>query len=76
MSVKLQNRLLILLTEKEKREKRRITYTEIAEAVETSVNVISRWIKNDVSRFDAPLVEKLCIYFECDLCDLLYLEIA
>src|SRR5262245_19512541 len=71
---KLRNRLVDLLREKQKREGRKITYTEIANAAFTSVNVISQWAKNNVTRFDAPIVVRLCLYFECQVGDLLYLE--
>jgi transcriptional regulator with XRE-family HTH domain len=71
---KLRNRFLILLTEKERREDRRITYTEIAKATGSSINIISNWAKNKIARFDAPMLEKLCEYFGCEVGDLLYLD--
>jgi transcriptional regulator with XRE-family HTH domain len=74
MTGQLRNRLLFLMTEKERREGRNITYKEIADAVDISIGVISRWIKNDVERFDSPVVVKLCDYFGCELTDLLYID--
>jgi transcriptional regulator with XRE-family HTH domain len=74
MRRKLRNRFLTLLTEKERREQRRITYTEIAKFAESSIGVISRWAKNEIERYDAPMVEAMCEYFECEVGDLLYLE--
>lgn len=72
----LKNRVLILLTEKERQLGRNISLSEVARATELSIGVISRWFKNEVDRFDGPVIEKLCDYFECDLCDLLYIERA
>ncbi|MCQ3931755.1 MAG: XRE family transcriptional regulator [Chloroflexi bacterium] len=70
----LRNRFLLLMTEKERRLGRNITYSEIAKETGLSVGVISRWVKNEVDRFDGPVIEKLCQYFECDLSDLLYID--
>ena len=74
MALKLRNRFLYLVTEKERKIGRKIKYIEIAEATGISQSVISRWMNSNIERYDAPVVEKLCEYFECDLCDLLYLE--
>ncbi|MBE2269002.1 MAG: helix-turn-helix transcriptional regulator [Anaerolinea sp.] len=73
MSTKLQNRLFELLSDKERREKRRITQSEVAEAVDVSLHTIIRWMRNDVTKFEAPIVERLCDYFGCEVGDLLYL---
>jgi len=62
------------MTEMERERGDNITYTEIANAAGVSIGVISRWVKNDVERFDAPVVVALCHYFNCELCDLLYIE--
>jgi DNA-binding Xre family transcriptional regulator len=72
--VKLRNRLLILLIEKERREGRKITYTEVATETESSVNVISQWAKDKITRFDADMVLRLCLYFGCQVGDLLYID--
>lgn len=74
MASTLKNRFLYLMTEKERQLGRNISYTEIAKATGVSVGVISRWANNEVDRFDRPIIEKLCDYFDCDLGDLLYLE--
>ncbi|MFN8371445.1 MAG: helix-turn-helix transcriptional regulator [Anaerolineae bacterium] len=74
MAFKLRNRFLYLVTERERKLGRKIKYVEIAEATGISQGVISRWMNTNIERYDAPVVEKLCEYFECDLCELLYLE--
>jgi putative transcriptional regulator len=74
MSRKLKNRLLLLLTEKERNEGRRIKQVEISRAINISHNTIASWIRNDVTKFEAHVVEGLCEYFQCELTDLLYFE--
>jgi DNA-binding Xre family transcriptional regulator len=73
-SGKLKNRLLYLHTEKERRERRHISYTEISKATGISTSVLSRWVNEDIERFDSPVVVKLCDYFGCELTDLLYID--
>ncbi|MFN8531258.1 MAG: helix-turn-helix transcriptional regulator [Anaerolineae bacterium] len=64
----------MLLSIKEQRENRRITQLEVANTIGVSTQTILRWMHNDVTRFDADVVEKLCDYFGCEVGDLLYLE--
>ncbi len=71
---KLRNRLLFLITEKERREQRRITQIEVARAVNATAHTIGSWVRNDVTKFEGPLIERLCAYFECEVGDLLYLD--
>ncbi len=71
---RLRNRFLILLTEKERREERRISYTEIARATDSSVNVLSNWANNKINRFDGEFMLKICEYFNCGVGDLLYID--
>jgi DNA-binding Xre family transcriptional regulator len=74
MAGKLRNRLIFLLTEKERRDNRRISQVELAEAVGISFNAAGRWLRNEVERFDAPIIEKFCDYFGCEVGDLLYID--
>lgn len=71
---RLKNKVLMLLTEKERKEHRRIKQSEIAKAIRVSPNTVTSWIRNDVTKFEAYVVERLCDYFECDVSDLLYFE--
>jgi DNA-binding Xre family transcriptional regulator len=70
----LRNRLLLLVTERERATGRRITQKEIARRAGVSEPVIGHWMRNEVRRYDADVIEKLCAYFECGLNDLLYFE--
>ncbi len=74
MSRTLRNRFLELLLEKERRENRRVTQKEIAYATGISQQALTGWVHNNVTKFEAGIVERLCEYFKCDLCDLLYFE--
>lgn len=69
-----RNRVAVLLYQKEVREKRRVTQQELARAIGVSENTITNWVYNDVTKFQAEIIEKLCTFFECGLCDLLYFE--
>jgi putative transcriptional regulator len=74
MARKLRNRLIHIVTDIERRESRRITNKEIADAIGVSGHTIAAWLRNDVTKFEAPIVERLCEYFQCELWDLLVLE--
>jgi putative transcriptional regulator len=74
MGRRLKNRLLLLLTDKERKEERRIKQVEIARAINISHNTIASWLRNDVTKLEAHVIEGLCEYFQCDLSDLLYFE--
>jgi DNA-binding Xre family transcriptional regulator len=71
---KLKNRLLQLIHERESKIGRRIRQHDIAEFAEVRDHTITAWIHNEVTRFDARVVERLCDYFQCDVADLLYFE--
>lgn len=64
----------MLVNIKEQREGRRITNKEIAKATGVSMPTITRWMRNEVTKIDTPVLEAFCKYFECDIADLLYLE--
>ena len=74
MTTKLRNRFFALLSQKEQQEGRRIRNKEIAEAVGVAEHTVARWIRNDVGKIDAPVLEAFCDYFGCDVGDLLYIE--
>jgi putative transcriptional regulator len=76
MKRKMRNRFLILLTDKERRENRRIKQNEIADAIGISPHTVKSWVQNDVTKYEAPIVERICDYFDCDLTDLLYFEMV
>lgn len=71
----LKNRLMDLIHEKERKLGRRVTQAEIARAANLPENTISRWVNTGVvKRVEHDVVLKLCEYFDCDLCDLIYID--
>jgi DNA-binding Xre family transcriptional regulator len=76
MTRKLQNRLLHLITEKERRRGKRITQTEIASAVGVNNHTVAAWLSENFppTKIDVRVLERLCDYFECDVGDLLYMK--
>jgi putative transcriptional regulator len=68
------NRLKILIAEKEIREKRKLPYRTISEEIGVSVNAITAYATQNVTRFDAPVLEAFCKYFNCDVGDILFFE--
>ncbi|MDZ4763655.1 MAG: helix-turn-helix transcriptional regulator [Chloroflexota bacterium] len=70
----LKNRLLILIQEQECKQNRRIKLKDLAEFVDVTNHTITSWIRNDVRKYEAHIVEGLCSYFNCDVGDLLYFE--
>lgn len=64
----------MLLNEKERQAGRRIKQIEIARELEISPRTVASWLQNDVTKFEAHIVERFCNYFDCDVSDLLYLE--
>ena len=74
MAAGIRNRFEILLSEKEKRERRRISLLEIHNQTGLNWRTLQSWSNNTVTRFDSEILIVLCEYFECDLCDLLQIH--
>ncbi len=66
--------LIQLRAERIAREKRDISYREIAKVTGVPVSTISRMARDKVTRFDAETLSALCAYFGCALGDLLVYE--
>ncbi len=69
-----RNKVAVLLYEKELREKRRVTQQELAKFIGVSENTITHWMYNNVTIFDGKIIEGVCTFFGCGLCDVLYFE--
>jgi len=65
------NRFRVLLAEKEQREKRHIPLSEVARETNISWKTLQGWANNQVSRYDAPVIEALCKYLNCTVGDLI-----
>ena len=57
------NRFSLLLAEKRIQEKRTISVSEIAHDTGIARKTLLAWANNTVTRFDAPVIEALCRYF-------------
>ena len=72
----LKNRLLVLIQERERKINRRIKLKDLASFVGVTNHTITSWIRNDVRKYEAQIIEGFCDYFDCDLADLLYFEMV
>lgn len=70
----MKNRLLELIQARERQTNRRIKLKDLAEFVGVTNHTITSWIRNDVRKYEAHIVEGFCDYFACDIADLFYLE--
>lgn len=74
MSKQLKNRVMLFLQEKERKENRRISSSEVARAINVAPNTVSSWIRNEVTKIEAHVLIGLCDYFKCKIEDLIYIE--
>jgi len=70
----IENRFAVMLAEKGAKEKRRIPVSEVARASGITPKTLQGWANNTVTRFDVPVLEALCRYFNCQPGDLLKYE--
>lgn len=67
----IQNRLKVLLAEKELRENRKLTYRKVAEETGLAIGTLTAYMTQNVNRFDRSTLETLCNYLDCNVGDLL-----
>lgn len=72
MAVK--NRLVVLMGELQAKESRPITAATVARETGLTRQVISKWMRGEVTEFRGVMVEQLCRYFKCEVGDLLYVD--
>lgn len=60
----INNRFGVLLAEKRKQERRRIPLSEVAAMTGIAWRTLQAWDNNQVTRFDADILDRLCEYFE------------
>lgn len=70
----MKNRVLDLMADKQKRDKKPITVPMVAHAIGFTIPGFEKWVENEIVSFRGDTVAKLCEYFECDLGDLLYFD--
>lgn len=69
-----RNRMIELMGEKQMKESRQISASIIARETGLTRQVISKWMRGEVSEFRESMVEELCKYFKCQVGDLLYID--
>jgi putative transcriptional regulator len=70
MDVTVNNRFGILLAEKQVKERRKISLAEVAKETGIAAKTLYAWEKNSVNRFDVPVIDRLCKYFDVEPGDL------
>jgi putative transcriptional regulator len=71
LDMAIQNRLKVLLAEKELRENRKLTYRTVAKETGLAIGTLTAYMTQQVNRFDKSTLETLCEYLSCDVGDLL-----
>ncbi len=72
----LKNRLLTLIQQREQQINRRVKLKDLASFVGVTNHTVTSWIRNDVRKYEAHIIEGFCDYFDCDVSDLLYFEMV
>jgi putative transcriptional regulator len=67
----IQNRLKVLLAEKELRENRKLTYRTVAKETGLAIGTLTAYMTQQVERFDKSTLETLCEYLDCNVGELL-----
>ena len=70
MELMINNRFGVLLAEKQVQERRKISLSEVAKETGIAAKTLYAWEKNSVKRFDVPVIDALCKYFNCQPGDL------
>lgn len=74
MKQRIVNRFQELLAVKGRREARRISQRTAAEEMGLTQVTIGRYARNEVSRYDEPIVLAMCNYLGCTVGDFLVIE--
>ncbi len=71
----INNRFAALLADRRIKERRNISLQEVAEKTGVSRQALYKWENNTVTRFDVPVIDALCKYFDVKPGDLFeYIE--
>ncbi len=70
----MKNRLLVLIAEKSSRDGKTPKISDINRATEVSRYTLKAMSNNTIKNYPSEAIDKLCVYFDCQLCDLLYIE--
>lgn len=67
----INNRFGVLLAAKQMKERRRIPLSEVSRETGIAWQTLQAWSNNTVTRYDAAILDALCMYFEVQPGDLL-----
>ena len=70
----MKNRLIELMGEKQMKEGRTINASIVARDTGLTRQVISKWMRGEVTEFRADMVDRLCRYFKVQAGDLIYID--
>ena len=68
------NNLFVVWRRREAELGERITYRDVQAATGLSATTLSRWMTNQVERFDGETIQLLCDYFHCEVGELIKLQ--
>lgn len=74
MSGKIANRFRMLLAQKATREQHSIAINDVQRETGVAWSTLNAWANNQVTRYDAPVIQALCEYFDCPVGELLVFE--
>jgi len=66
-----ENRFRILLAQKATIQQRNIALMDVQRETSIAWSTLNSWANNKVTRYDAPVIQALCEYFDCQVGDLL-----
>lgn len=68
---RIQNNARLLLAQKELKERRTITYREVAESTGITPNAVGNYMNQRIKNFNEGTLVALCTYLDCTIGDLL-----
>ena len=74
MTGKIVNHFRILLAQKATRQQQNIALLDVHRETGIAWSTLNSWANNHVTRYDAPVIQALCEYFDCQVGDLLFYE--
>jgi len=74
MTGKIVNHFRILLAQKATKQQQNIALMDVQRETGIAWSTLNSWANNQVTRYDAPVIQMLCEYFDCQVGDLLVFE--
>ena len=74
MPGKIVNHFRILLAQKATKQQQNIALMDVQRETGIAWSTLNSWANNQVTRYDAPVIQTLCEYFDCQVGDLLVFE--